>query len=242
MNEQLAILIQLQDVDSRSDVIAEKRRQFPLLVEAAAKPVEEAHAALAEVQGELDALNRDRRAKEQDLKEREERIDKLKTRSADLKTNKEYQTHLFEIELAQQEKGTVEERLLELMDRAEALQHTVREREAQIAARRSGYEAERARLQNEQNAMDAEAERLASESNTLADRLSPANHQSYEHLKATRKGVAVAALKNGTCQGCRLSLQPQLVADIRKNEKILACTYCHRILYSPPPALESQKT
>jgi predicted nucleic acid-binding Zn-ribbon protein len=241
VNEQLAILIKLQDVDSRSDVIAEKRRQIPLLVEAAAKPVEEAQATLAEVQGELDALNRDRRAKEQDLEEREERIDKLKGRSADLKTNKEYQTHLFEIELAQQEKGTVEERLLELMDRTEALQKTVREHEAQIAARRHEYEAERARLQIEQNAMEAEAERLTSESKTLADQLHSANRQSYEHLKATRKGLAVAALKNGTCQGCRLSLQPQLVANIRKNEQILTCTYCHRILYSPPPVLESQK-
>ncbi len=241
MNEQLAILIQLQDVDSRSDVIAEKRRQFPLLVEAAAKPVEEAQAALAEVQGELEALNRDRRSKEQDLKEREERIDKLKARSADLKTNKEYQTHLFEIELAQQEKGTVEEHLLELMDRTEAIQKVVREHETQIAVRRREYEAERARLQTEQDTMEAEAERLSSESKTLADRLSPLDRQSYEHLKATRKGLAVAALKNGTCQGCRLSLQPQLVANIRKNEKILTCTYCHRILYSPPPAVESQK-
>ena len=241
MNEQLAILIQLQDLDGRLDAIVEKRRQFPHAVEAAGKPVEEAQTALAETQEELDALNRDRRAKEQDLKEREERIDKLKGRSADLKTNKEYQTHLFEIELAQQEKGTVEERLLELMDRAEALQKTVREHEAQIAARRHEYEAERARLQIEQNAMEAEAERLTSESKALADQLPSANRQSYEHLKATRKGLAVAALKNGTCQGCRLSLQPQLVADIRKNEKILTCTYCQRILFYPPPGLEAQK-
>ncbi len=73
MNEQLAILIQLQELDGRLDAIAEKRRQFPHAVEAAGKPVEEAQAALAATQGELDALNRDRRAKEQDLKEREER-------------------------------------------------------------------------------------------------------------------------------------------------------------------------
>ena len=241
MNEQLAILIQLQDLDGRLDAIAEKRRQFPHAVEAAGKPVEEAQAALAATQGELDALNRDRRAKEQDLKEREERIDKLRARAGDLKSNKEYQAHLFEIELAQQEKGTVEERLLELMDRAEALQKSVREHEDRLAARRRDFDAEQARLQAEQQVMEAEVERVSAESKALADRLAPGHRQTYEYLRTIRKGLAVAALKNGTCQGCRLSLQPQLVADIRKNEKILTCTYCQRILFSPPPGLEAQK-
>ena len=241
MNEQLAILIQLQDLDGRLDAIAEKRRQFPLVVEAAGKPVEEAQAALAETQGELDALNHDRRAKEQDLQEREARIDKLRARAGDLKSNKEYQAHLFEIELAQQEKGTVEERLLELMDRTEAIQKAVREQEEQLAVRRRTFDAERVRLQAEQQAMEAEVERVSAESKALTDRLAPGHRQTYEYLRTTRKGLAVAALKNGTCQGCRLSLQPQLVADIRKNEKILTCTYCHRILFSPPPVLEAQK-
>lgn len=241
MNEQLAIMVRLQDLDSRLDAILEKQRQWPALIEASAKPVEEAQAAMAGVQADVDTLQRDRRAKEQDLKEREDRIEKLRARSGDLKSNKEYQTHLFEIELAQQEKGTAEERLLELMDRIDARQKTVGEHETVLAARRREHEAERARLDAEHQAMEAEAKRLRDESRSLADQLATANRQAYEHLKATRKGLAVAALKSGTCQGCRLALQPQLIADIRKNEKIMTCTYCHRILYAPPPALETQK-
>jgi predicted nucleic acid-binding Zn-ribbon protein len=234
-------MIRLQELDSRLDAIAEKRRQLPGVIAAAAKPVEEAQAALAGAQGELDDLGRDRRVKEQDLKEREDRIEKLRARSGDLKSNKEYQVHLVEIELAQQDKGTVEERLLELMDRAEALQKDVREHEARLAARRREHEQEQSRLEAEQRELDTEASRLAGEAKTAAEQLTPTHRQSYQHLKATRKGLAVAALRNGTCQGCRLSLQPQLVADIRKNEKILTCTYCHRILYTPLPVPESQQ-
>lgn len=241
MNEQLAIMVQLQDLDSRLDALTEKQRQVPSLIEAAARPVEDAQAAMAKVQADIETLQRERRAKELDLKEREERIEKLKGRSNDLKSNKEYQTHLFEIELAQQEKGTVEERLLELMDRGDALQKIVREHEGLVAARRREHDAVRAQLDQDQRAMETEAARLREASKEMAARLTSANRQAYEHLKATRKGVAVAALKNGTCQGCRLSLQPQLIADIRKNEKILTCTYCHRILYAAPAALESQK-
>lgn len=241
MNEQLALLIRLQELDTQLETIAEKRRQVPLLIEAAAKPVEDAEAALAKTKGDLDALNRERRDKEQDLKEREERIEKLKARSGDIKSNKEYQAHLFEIELAQQEKGTVEERLIEIMDRAEALQRSVKEHEDALAVRKREYQTERAKLEAEQRAMETEAERLATDAASLAEQLEPANRQAYERLKATRKGLAVVALRNGACQGCRLALPPQLVADLRKNEKILTCTYCHRILFWPSPDLASPK-
>ncbi|MEW6684039.1 MAG: C4-type zinc ribbon domain-containing protein [Nitrospirota bacterium] len=241
MNEQLALLIRLQDLDTQLDANAEKRRQVPLLIEAATKPVEDATAELTKVKGDLDTLNRDRRDKEQDLKEREERIEKLKGRSGEIKSNKEYQAHLFEIELAQQEKGTVEERLIEMMDRAEALGRTIKEREDALAARKRDYEQERARIEAEQRAMEVETERLSADAKAVAAQLSPSNRQTYNHLKTTRKGLAVVPLKNGACQGCRLALPPQLIADLRKNDKLLTCTYCHRILFWPTPELASQK-
>jgi predicted nucleic acid-binding Zn-ribbon protein len=241
LNEQLALLIRLQDLDTQLDANVEKRRQVPLLIEAAAKPVEDATAELGKAKGDLDVLNRDRRDKEQDLKEREERIEKLKGRSADIKSNKEYQAHLFEIELAQQEKGTVEERLIEMMDRAEALQRTIKQCEDALAACKREYEQERARIEAEGRATEAETERLSADVQALIGQLSPSNRAMYDRLKTTRKGLAVVPLKNGACQGCRLALPPQLIADLRKNDKLLTCTYCHRILFWPTPDLASQK-
>ncbi|HET8760254.1 MAG TPA: C4-type zinc ribbon domain-containing protein [Nitrospiria bacterium] len=242
MNEQLALLIRLQELDSQIDALAEQRRQAPALVEAAAKPVQEAEAELVKTKAAFDVLTRDRRDKEQELKEREDRIEKLKGRSGDIKSNKEYQAHLFEIELAQQEKGTVEERLLEMMDRIEAMQATVKSQEAAVAVCKREFDKERARLEGEQRAAQAEADRLVADAKSLAEQLAPANRQAYERLKTTRKGLAVVAVKNGACQGCRLALPPQLIADLRKNEKLLTCTYCHRMLFWPVSDLAAQKT
>jgi len=242
MNEQLAMLIQIQELDTRLDAIADQRLRFPSLLEEAAKPLQEAEEVLAAARAALDGSTRQRKEKESDLKDREERIEKLRSRSHELKSNREYQTHLVEIELAQQEKGIVEERILELMERGEALQKTVKDHEAQVAIRRREHDAQRARLTAEHDALEAEAKRVTDEHGALAERLDQSQRRSYEYLKATRKGLAVTSLKNGACQGCRLALPPQLVADIRKNEKILTCTYCHRILFSPPPAVEAIKS
>jgi predicted nucleic acid-binding Zn-ribbon protein len=53
----------------------------------------------------------------------------------------------------------------------------------------------------------------------------------YAKLKAARKDVAIVAIRNGICAGCRLQLPPQLLAEVKRSEDLQSCSYCHRILY-----------
>jgi predicted nucleic acid-binding Zn-ribbon protein len=43
--------------------------------------------------------------------------------------------------------------------------------------------------------------------------------------------VAIVAIRNGICAGCRLQLPPQLLAEVKRSEDLQSCSYCHRILY-----------
>jgi predicted nucleic acid-binding Zn-ribbon protein len=49
-----------------------------------------------------------------------------------------------------------------------------------------------------------------------------------------RNGMAVVAVKGGTCQGCRMSIPPQLHNLIQRHEQIHFCPNCQRILYIEP--------
>jgi predicted nucleic acid-binding Zn-ribbon protein len=53
----------------------------------------------------------------------------------------------------------------------------------------------------------------------------------YNKLKATKKELALAPIRNGTCFGCKLQLPPQLVAEVKRSQELLSCNYCQRILY-----------
>ena len=53
----------------------------------------------------------------------------------------------------------------------------------------------------------------------------------YNRLKTMRKGFAVAEVRDGACGGCRLQLPPQLVAEVRRGDELMDCSYCHRILF-----------
>ena len=46
----------------------------------------------------------------------------MKSRLSELKSNKEYQAHLFEIEVANKKKGSIEEKILLCMEKIEQLQ------------------------------------------------------------------------------------------------------------------------
>ena len=53
----------------------------------------------------------------------------------------------------------------------------------------------------------------------------------YMRLLSGRKGLAVVGIKKGSCQGCFLTLPPQLIQEVRRNDRVLTCSHCQRILY-----------
>jgi predicted nucleic acid-binding Zn-ribbon protein len=55
--------------------------------------------------------------------------------------------------------------------------------------------------------------------------------QQYLRLLKSRAGLAVAPARDGSCEGCHVALTPQLYNEVRRNEEILTCERCGRILY-----------
>ena len=55
----------------------------------------------------------------------------------------------------------------------------------------------------------------------------------YERVKKHRGGIGVAAALNEVCAICQVRIRPQVYQEIRKNDQIIACDACQRILYNP---------
>jgi predicted nucleic acid-binding Zn-ribbon protein len=50
-------------------------------------------------------------------------------------------------------------------------------------------------------------------------------------LKEKRNGIAIVLVKNEGCQGCYVNIPPQMYNEVQKNNEIILCPNCHRILY-----------
>ena len=231
LNLQLSPLIELQKIDLRIVELKEQRRKIPERLEVSEAPVREAKRALQEASASAEALIKERRSHEKDLEAHEDRIDKMKDRAAQLKTNQEYQAHLFEVELANKKKGEIEEKILLAMEQIEQTQRVMADAQAKLKDSEAVFTKEKATLDALDQALSVELADLDARHTVLAGRVEKVLLARYNKLKTTRKDQALALLKDGICLGCRLQLPPQLVSQVKRAQDVHTCPYCYRMLY-----------
>lgn len=231
MNTQLQHLIELQKFDLRIFQILDQQKKIPERLQAAEAPLRELQGRLQILKNEGESLARQRKNAELELGSQEAQLQKVRSRLSELKTNKEYQAHLFEIELARKKKDTFEEAVLALMERVDQNSQAIKELELQVEEAQKVFETEKAKLDEHAAGLANEIAELDQEQKQLSQSLEQSLLSRYNRLKTTRKGFAVAEIRNGSCIGCRLQLPPQLVAEVRRGDQLLDCSYCKRILY-----------
>lgn len=231
MNLQLQYLINLQKFDLRIFQIQDQLRKAPELLKSAESPLQDILARLQVLKTTGESLVKQRRSSERELATQEEQLQKIRNRLSELKTNKEYQAHLFEIELARKKKDSIEENVLEMMERVEQNEQALKELEEQTAEAQKVFDIEKARLETHFANLANELADLDRQQTTLAELVDKPLLLRYNRLKTMRKGYAVAQLREGACGGCQLQLPPQLVAEVKRGDELLDCSYCHRILY-----------
>jgi hypothetical protein len=256
VKDQIQNLIALQEIDSRFEESAERKRKLPELVEAARQPFQAAQTGRDALKQGFDGATKDRKTCEQDLAVQEQAISKLQDRAVkgEIKTNKEYQAHLFEIELAKKKKGEIEEKLLLLMEKVDVLKKDVAQAESAAKDAERRFNDEKAALEGSVGALEAELVELRQRRQALVAALEPSLFRTYEKLRTSRKGQALAGLnKDGSCLVCRLQVEPQVVAEVKRGTAILTCSNCQRIFYwagepaqfvtaaDPPDAVEAQE-
>ena len=56
----------------------------------------------------------------------------------------------------------------------------------------------------------------------------------FEQVKRKRNGIALSEAREGVCTICHVRLRPQVFNSVRRNDSILQCDHCNRILYFVP--------
>lgn len=182
-----------------------------------------------------------KRDAEKDLAAAEARLSKFRDQQNAVKTNKEYQAMLHEIETAKGDVDRHSEQVLLRMDDADnaaaavkLAETALKQVEAEIAAEKKTLDAERDAAEGRMAALNADRAALAAQ---IED---PRALVIFDGLVKNRKTVAVVEAIDGLCAECHVRLRPQVFAEIRRNDAIRQCDNCQRILfYVPKPAAAS---
>src|SRR5262245_44418449 len=200
-------------------------------------------ASLAAARGVVDAAKasiqentQGRRALEKDVAAVDSRLAKFDDHKAAVKTNQEYTALLHEIATAKTEKDAIEEKILLLLEAADGLTADLKREETALADAKKTGQTARAALATERQELEREIARLTGERERAATGLDPRARATYDQLLKQRKGLAVARLVDGHCSACHVRLRPNVEQAIRRNDSIVQCDSCQRILYFEPPA------
>ena len=231
MNQKLSPLIELQKLDLRIMEISEIRRKIPDRLHAAEAPLREATQSLNDTKAAVETAVKERRSHEKDLEAHEAHTDKMKSHAASLKTNKEYQAHLFELELANKKRGDFEENILLTMEKIDQLQKTAKELQEKHNTLGKVFSQEKQALDAQDKDLAKELAQLELRHREATVRVEKVLLDRYNQVKAARKDHPLAAVRDGICLGCRLQIPPQLIAQVKRSEDLQVCPYCRRMLY-----------
>lgn len=231
----LQSLIALQALDSAAEAARKRLSEMPAVEQDIERRLLAATTAVEVVKAQQQENQQARRALEKDVAQVDTRLARFDAHKAAVKTNQEYTALLHEISTAKTEKDAIEERILALMEQADELADELKAAEEALAAATAEGAKVRAALAAERSAFDSELARLAHERTAEARAVEAPLQAKYDQLFKQRRGIAVAAMVGETCSACHVRLRPHFAQQIRRNDAIVQCDSCQRILYFLPP-------
>src|SRR5262245_29521010 len=237
MNADLERVIALQKLVTAAHDAEHRLAQEPDREKALNARIETARERVSAAKARLTDSQAARREIEKDVAVHHGRLSKFREQAMAVKTNEEYHAIQKEIAFAQTEIKKLEDVILERMLEADDLTAAAKKAEAELAAEQKAVEADKRAMGAEMAELKTSLERNAAEQAELVQRIDPQLFATFELVAKRRHGVAVAEAKDGVCTICHVRLRPQVFNTIRRNDEIMQCDSCQRILYFVPVAV-----
>jgi hypothetical protein len=229
-------LIRLQRLETSTEEARRTIADQPQRILDLDRRLEEARALVASAKHRVTESQTIRRNEERELATVQSRLTRYKDQLLEVKTNREYQAMQHEIAAAQAEVSRHEDRILERMLELDELTREVKQAESNLVKVQSEVIAERAALEEQARQLETLLSKAASTRASLVAEISPPLIATFDNVARGRKGVAVAEAREGHCTLCHVRLRPQVFNEIRRNDAIIQCDSCQRILYFAGPS------
>jgi predicted nucleic acid-binding Zn-ribbon protein len=233
LKEQLQLLEKLQEIDNQIDRHEQDLARYPLEVQDIARSLVALRREIGENKEKLAAVEKDLRKSEQDLAVEQEKIKRSERRLLGIKNQKEYNALSREVKLGKKVVGEIEDTILGFMTETESLKKGLEKRETDYQALEKGLLEKKAEAETVTGQAREALERLNAEKERVVETIDREFLKKYQIVKKAR-GTAIVELDNGTCTGCHMAIPPQLNIRVLKQEELVICPNCNRILYVKP--------
>jgi uncharacterized protein len=226
-------LLKLQDTDKEIRRLQDEVAELPKRVAVIEQKLAGTKAQLEKAQAAVKADEASRRKYDTNISDLRGKISKYRDQSLDVKTNEQYKALLHEIQFAEKEIGTNEDKILELMVNADARDKEVKAAQAELKAETAEIEEEKEQARQR----TAEDEKLLVAARAKRDQFRTGIREDllrhYERVSKFR-GSGISEVRDHKCLACQVILRPQTYNEVRSGKETIVCDSCQRILYFNP--------
>ncbi len=231
MDPVLERLIRYQELSLERSSLEKVLQGFPEEIQRIDRALQSETGAIESARAALEDARKRRRQHEGSLQDLEVKLRKYNEQLMQVRTNDEYKAMQTEIGGVKGTIGGIEDTVLLLMEEMDVLQKKIAEAEVVHAGRKTEAETSKADVTRRQESIQKDVARVEAEMETARSGIDAKALGMFQRIAGTRNGVAVARAVDERCQECKVRLRPQMFAEIRRNERIIQCDSCHRILY-----------
>ena len=231
MDEKLKVLLMIQSIDTKFDDIRREKEETPKEIEKLKEGLDLLDNAVEQNLSTVEELKKERRKVERELEEIDLKLKKSKLRLNEVKSNREYQAVLKEIEDLKDLTFQKEETVIKWMEEIEIQEkkcadNTVRREESQ-----EEYKSKEKAFSQRIRELDKEVQSLNEKRVQLSPNLDEDLLRRYNGLRSHLKGRVVVPVIDGVCQECHLGIPPQQYNELIKGDSMQSCPHCSRIIY-----------
>jgi hypothetical protein len=234
MLQDLVLALRLQALDRKIASLETGIATLPKHIAEIEKRLE-VHKRRLEADRSALAVNvRDRKKMEGDIQIHQGKMTKLREQMAAAKTNEHYQAFQKEIAFLEGEIRKCEDRIIVLMEQSEPLDKAVKAAEISLKTEEADVNAEKVNARDRTSVDQKASAELKAERKTIAEQMTGKIYTEYERVRKKTKNTPIADATDGRCNACQIALRPQFFQDLRKQDQIMFCESCSRMLtYNP---------
>ena len=230
--EQIATLVKLQKIETEAQKLQSFLNEIPVRIEILDERLEKFVRSVGEDENVISELNKKYRTYESDVQMNLGKIQKSQDKLRSVKTNKEYQSSLKEIEDIKSKNSKIEDEMLEFLERIEDAEKDLNERKQRYSQIVDDTNREKDSINRAAEQCKQKLAQLESDRNVVKDTLDSTVLDIFYRVKAKQPdAVAIAEVKDAVCQGCNLNIPPQMYIDLQHRNSLKNCPSCERIIY-----------
>lgn len=231
-NDQIDSLVKLQQIEIETRRIRTNLNSVDQRLEKLDDRLLDFKQVIEEQESAINQMNQQYRGYESDVRVNLDRIKKSEAKLSSVKTNKEYQASLKEIDELKEKNSKFEDDMIEFLDRIEEAENLLKAKTTEYAELQTRMNIEKEIIQKETEEGRRKLENLEAQLKTVSASIDAGLFATYNQVKSNQSNaIGIVAVIDAVCQGCNMNIPAQMYNELQRGDSLRKCPICERIIY-----------